>query len=404
VPSFHYKARDRWGAAVEGQIEAASAAAVAEQLSDSGVTPIDIAEVRERSRGEPGRDLFERAVTIDDLIMFSRQMYTLSRAGVPIIRAMNGLVETARSPRLKRVLKQISDSLEAGRSLAECLRQHPAVFNNLYISIIQVGENSGRLDESFLQIARHLELDKETRQRVKTALRYPVMVLAVISAALAVINLKVIPAFAGVFARFGSDLPLPTRILMSISQFTVDYWPLLLVLIVGAIAGFNAWLRTMPGRYRWDRFKLRIPKIGDIIMRATLARFARSFTMAVRSGVPLIQALTVVSRAVDNEFVGQKLRDMRTGIERGESLTRVAGQAQLFTPLVMQMLTVGEETGQVDDMMREVADFYEREVDYDLKQLSTYIEPVLIVIVGVMVLILALGVFLPMWDLTSTMR
>lgn len=401
MASFQYKARNARGEAVEGRLDAASAAAVAEQLAGSGITPVDIVEVGEKPQGTSLDRLFERSIKLDDLIIFCRQMYTLSKAGVPIIRAINGLVETARSPRLKRVLAKVAESLESGRSLADSLRQYPEAFSSLYVSIVQVGENSGRLDESFLQIARHLELDKETRARVKTAMRYPTMVIVAIAVAIGIINVYVIPAFSQVFASFKADLPLATRILLGVSAFTVQYGAYLLLAAVAAAVAVAGYVRTEAGELRWDRLKLRLPIVGGIILRATLARFARSFAMALRSGVPLVQALTVVSRAVDNAYVGEHVRNMRSHIERGETLTRAAVATELFTPLVLQMLMVGEETGQVEDMMQEVADFYEREVDYDLKHLSAYIEPVLLVAVGIMVLILALGVFLPMWDLAS---
>lgn len=401
MASFQYKARNARGEAVEGRLDAASAAAVAEQLAGSGITPIDIVQIDEKPQGTPLDRLFERPIKLDDLIIFSRQMYTLSKAGVPIMRAIKGLVETARSPRLKRVLAKVAESLESGRSLADSLRQYPEAFSSLYVSIVQVGENSGRLDESFLQIARHLELDKETRARVKTAMRYPTMVIVAIAVAIGIINVYVIPAFSQVFASFKADLPLATRILLGVSAFTVQYGAYLLLAAVAAAVAVARYVRTEAGELRWHRLKLRLPIVGGIILRATLARFARSFAMALRSGVPLVQALTVVSRAVDNAYVGEHVRNMRSHIERGETLTRAAVATELFTPLVLQMLMVGEESGQVEDMMQEVADFYEREVDYDLKHLSAYIEPVLLVAVGIMVLILALGVFLPMWDLAS---
>ncbi len=407
MAQFQYKARNPQGQPLEGTVEAASADAVADQLFSNGATPI---EIREASSGGLGLaqlkdlQLWERKVSLDDLVMFSRQMYSLTRAGVPIIRAMAGLAETTKSIRLRRVLGAIAENLESGRSIGDSLRQHPDVFPSIYVSIIQVGENSGRLDESFLQISRHLELEKESRDRVKAALRYPMFVMVAMAVALAIINMFVIPAFSRVFKSFHTQLPLPTRILLATSEFSVNYWWLILLVVVALVGGFMWYIRTEGGEYRWDRFKLRIPIVGSIINRATLARFCRSFAMGMRSGVPLVQSLTVVSRATDNAYVASKIVMMRNGIERGESLTRTAATTGLFTPLVMQMLSVGEETGQVDDMMQEVAEYYEREVDYDLKRLSSYIEPILIIGIGVLVLILALGVFLPMWDLASAVR
>jgi MSHA biogenesis protein MshG len=399
VASFQYRARTSAGEAVEGRMDAVSSTAVAEQLFSTGMTPVDIVELK--TKDSESSNFFERAITLDELIIFSRQMYTLTKAGVPIIRAINGLVDTARTPRLKRVLAKVGESLESGRTLTDALRQHPDVFSTLYVSIIQVGENSGRLEESFLQIAHYLELDKETRSRVKAALRYPLMVIGAITIAIGIINVYVIPAFSQVFASFKTDLPLATRALLGLSHFTVEYGIYLVAALAAAGFAVARYVKTEAGELRWDRAKLRIPIFGSIIQRATLARFTRSFAMALRSGVPLVQALTVVSRAVDNAYVGNHIRGMRANIERGESLTRSAVATGLFTPLVVQMLMVGEETGQVDEMMQEVAEFYERQVDYDLKRIGAYIEPILIVAVGIMVLILALGVFLPMWDLAT---
>jgi MSHA biogenesis protein MshG len=270
--------------------------------------------------------------------------------------------------------------------------------------MVKVGENTGRLEESFFRISQYLEREKETRERIKAALRYPLFVIVAIGIAIAIINIWVIPAFAGLFAKADVALPWQTRFLMATSAIFVQWWPVMLGAIIGGIVGFRFYIKTDQGRYVWDRYKLKIPLVGDIIRRATLARFSRSFSMALTSGVPLIQALTVVSRAVDNEFVGESVLNMRNGIERGESLTRTAALSNMFTPLVLQMMAVGEETGQVDELLGEVADYYEREVDYDIKNLSASIEPILIVAIGIMVLILALGVFLPMWDMAKVIK
>ena len=219
-----------------------------------------------------------------------------------------------------------------------------------------------------------------------------------------IINMFVIPTFAKVFAGFGAELPLPTRILLSISEFTVSYWYIIFGILLAVYFAFRHYIKTEKGHWQWDRFITRIPIIGSIVLRATLARFARSFSMSLRAGVPLVTGLALVSRAVDNVFVGGHIADMRNGIERGDTLTRTAANTEMFTPLIIQMLTVGEETGNVDDMLEEVADFYDREVEYDVKNMTSAIEPILIVFIGAMVLVLALGVFLPMWDLAAAAK
>jgi MSHA biogenesis protein MshG len=219
-----------------------------------------------------------------------------------------------------------------------------------------------------------------------------------------ILNIMVIPVFANMFAKFGVELPLATRILLATSHFFVHYWWLLLAGLIAAVLGWRHWVRTRAGQLSWHRWQLKLPIVGSIIERSLLARFARSFSMMLKAGVPLNQALALVADAVDNAFMADRIREMRGGIERGESLLRTAGASALFTPLVMQMIAVGEETGQVDELLHEAAQYYEREVDYDLKSLTARIEPILIGLVAIMVLILALGIFTPMWDMMSAVR
>lgn len=406
MPTFVYKGRDAKGQQIKGQLEANSSSAVANQLISSGITPIDIAEqqVKQDVLKNFSSKLSRRKPDINDLVLFSRQMYTLMHAGVPIIRAINGLAESARNEVLKETLHAIAAEIEAGHELSTALRQHPEVFSQLFVSMVQVGENTGRLDDVFLQISSYLDREKETRNQIKSALRYPTFVLVAITIAMFIINMWVIPTFAKVFKGFNADLPLPTQVLIGISNFTVHYWYIIFAVLFAAFFGLRQYIKTEQGHWQWDRFKTRIPIVGDIILRATLSRFARAFAMAQRSGVPLVQGLLLVARAVDNVFVGNHILDMRNGIERGDTLTRTASATNMFTPLVLQMLAVGEETGAVDDMMDEVADFYDREVDYDVKSLTSKIEPILIIFIGAMILVLALGVFLPMWDLMKAAR
>ncbi len=407
MANYRYKARSGRGEMVEGVLEGSSPDAVASQLLNSGVTPVDIKEApaaQATTVQEALSRLTSRPPDLTELMMFSRQMYTLMRSGVPINRSITALIESTRNPVLVEALRDIQVDLESGRDLGSSLSRHSSIFSTLYVSMIRVGENTGRLDESFLRVSQYLERERDTRERIKSALRYPVFVVVAISIALAVINLWVVPAFRRVFERANVELPLPTRILMATSDFFVAHWPLLLLGLVVLIVSFRVYVGTDQGKYRWDKIKLRLPIVGDLLNRAILGRFARSFSMALAAGVPLIQALTVVSRAVGNEYVGEHIAQMRTGIERGDSLTRTAAITSMFSPLVLQMLAIGEETGSVDKLLEEVAGFYEREVDYDLRNLSAVIEPILIVALGVMVLILALGVFLPMWELMNVAR
>jgi MSHA biogenesis protein MshG len=403
MPTFAYKARNNRGDSIKGEIEAASADAVATQLLNSGVTPIEItaSQAKKELFKNFNLQLGSNKPTLDDLILFCRQMYTLNKAGVPIIRGITGLAETTRNVILKEALKRIVLELESGRELSTAMTQQGDLFSSLIISMVRVGENTGKLEDAFIQLSQYLELERDTRNRIKSAMRYPTFVIAAIALAIGIVNVFVIPAFAGVFSKMKIELPWQTQALIGLSDFTVAYWPYIVGLIVAAVVGFNHYIKTANGKYRWDKAKLRFPIVGSIITRALLARFARTFAMASKSGVPLIQTLGVVAKAVDNDYVAEKVLSMRNGIERGDSLTRTAVATGLFTPLVLQMLNVGEETGAIDDMLNEVADFYEREVDYELKGIASAIEPILIVAVGILVLILALGIFLPMWDITK---
>lgn len=400
---FQYKARDRRGAAVAGRIEAGTQDAVASQLLNSGITPISIeaVEVRDDVLKDLRRRLGSDRPTLDDLLLFCRQMHTLARSGVPIVRGLMGLAESTRNYMLAEAMQRMRVELEGGRELSTAMAQNNKVFSPIMVSMIRVGEHTGRLDEAFLQLAQYLQLERDTRDRIKAALRYPTFVLIFVAGAIGVVNVFVIPAFANVFKGMKTELPWQTKALIATSDFTVAYWPYLLAALVGVAFAVRAYVRTPAGRFKWDRLKLRLPITGSIILRSILSRFARTFSMTTRAGVPLVQALTVVSRAVDNEYVAERVGNIRNGVERGDTLTRTAAATGLFTPLVLQMLAVGEETGAVEEMMDEVAGFYEREVDYELKTLSSAIEPILIVAVGILVLILALGIFLPMWEMVN---
>lgn len=403
---FRYKARNSRGDSVSGEIEAGSADAVATQLVSSGVTPVDIRQVREKRDfiSELEELLTNTKPNLDDLILFCRQMYTLSRSGVPILRALTGLSETTKNRVLSSAINRIRRNIEGGHELSVAMGMEANIFNNLIISIIRVGETTGRLDEAFLQLSEYLEMERDTRNRIKMAIRYPSFVIVAIMIAIGIINTLVIPAFARVFDKMKTELPWQTKLLISISDFTVAYWPYMVTGAILLFFGIRQYVSQGQGKYNWDKLKLQLPIMGTLITRSTLARFSRSFAMAFKSGVPLIQALTVTARAVDNEYVAERVLSMRNSVERGENLTRTAAATGLFPPLVLQMFAVGEETGAIDQMMEDVADFYEREVDYELKNLSSAIEPVLIIAIGIMVLILALGVFLPMWDMTKFAR
>lgn len=401
MAAYTFRGRDRGGRLVNGELNADSPSSAAAQLINSGVTPVRIEPAAAGAGSAMQIELFKTKPNIADLMMFARQMYALTKAGIPIVRALRGLADTTRHPGLVTALRDVIESLNAGRDLAGSLARHPDIFPPLFINVVRVGENSGKLDEAFQRLHQYLAFDKFTRDQISSALRYPIIVLVAVSVAIAVVMGMVVPKFAKIFAAVGGQLPTPTKVIIAVSNFMVNYWWLLILILVAAAFGVRTWLNTEAGRFTWDRVKLKLPVLGGVVLRATLARFARAYTMTSRAGVPLLESLTLISRAVQNEYVGEQIRSMREFIERGEMLSRAAAATGLFTPLVLQMLAVGEETGRIDEMMDEMADFYDRDVKQDVENLGALMEPLLIIVVGGVVLVLALGVFLPMWDLAG---
>ncbi|MBF0589349.1 MAG: type II secretion system F family protein [Magnetococcales bacterium] len=403
MPNYRYTGRNASGALEKGNLVGPNEEAVVEQLLGRNIQPLQVEEVK--APGGLGAEVKlgfgDPWPNDDDVILFTRQMYALSKSGVSLVRSFQGLVESTHNKRLTAAMTQMIEDLQAGRDLSAAMAEHPKIFGQLYLRIVRMGEETGRMDESFQQMFKYMEIEKETRKQIKSALRYPSFVIMAIIGAMLVVNLKVIPAFEKVFDQFKSDLPIFTKILLGTSKFTQDY---AIYIFVGlALTGFGIvkFINSKNGRMWFDRYKLTMPLVGTIINRATLSRYSRAFAMGSRSGLPVLQILQAVSEAVDNVYVAGKIMEMRDGIERGEGMTQAAFASGMFTPLVLQMMSVGEETGQMDEMMQEVAEFYEREVEYDVKNLTQAIEPILLLVVGAMVLVLALGIFMPMWNLGS---
>jgi len=404
MPLFSYKGRNAQGELIKGVLEGKTSGAVAESLLQTGITPVDISQHRS---GKITLDfhkisldgLFAEKIQQTDIMMFSRQMYSLLKAGIPIMRALAGLKLSTENKALAKVIGDLHKSLDAGHELSVAMRDHPKVFSSFYVSMMRVGEGTGMLETVFLGMFHHLEFEKFMRDKIKSALRYPSFVMTAMFIAIVIVNIFVIPAFAKIFVRFGQDLPLMTRVLIGFSNFTVNSWPIFLMLLAGLIYGVKSLLMTKAGRYEWDRLKLKLPIAGKIVRKATLARFARSFALSYKSGVPIVQAMSLIAETADNDYLADKINQMRLAVERGESVYRAASASGVFTPMVLQMISVGEESGSLDDQMQEIADMYQSDVEYEIKTLGEQVEPIMIVFLGILVLILALGIFLPMWDL-----
>lgn len=402
MAQYTYRGRNADLAMVSGTMEANSLAEVVRELVALKVAVVDInaAGIPEALQQPSLLDRFAaQKITEDDVILLTRQLHTLQRTAVPILRALGGLQESTANRSLAGVLGDVRLALDQGFDLSTALGAHPKVFSPFYVAMVRVGEISGQMVEVLNRLFIHLEFEKDVRAQISEAMRYPIFVLVAASVGMIVLNMFVIPVFAGVFAGLNAPLPPLTRMLIGFSNGVVKFWPLLALLLVGGVFGIRTMLKSSNGRYWWDRQKLRLPIVGDIILKATLAKFARSFALASQSGIPVLQGLTVVSRTADNAYVARCIEEMRDGIERGESLARSAAATGVFTPVVLQMIAVGEETGEIDALLTEIAGMYERETAYSIKGLATKIEPIILVLMGAMVLVLALGIFLPMWSL-----
>ncbi|MDF2155627.1 type II secretion system F family protein [Vibrio sp. CAU 1672] len=405
MPTFHYQGRTLDGSSISGKIDAVNPEAAAEALMNKGVIPLNVRLQKESLNSQFSlAKLLVPAIPLEVIILFCRQLFSLTKAGVPLLRSMRGLLQNCENKQLKEALEEVVSELSNGRALSSAMQPHRKVFSPLFVSMINVGENTGRLDQALIQLAGYYEQELETRKRIKAAMRYPTFVISFITIAMFILNIWVIPEFASMFTRFGVELPLPTRVLIATSNFFVNYWGLVIIAMIAALLVFKAWVATADGREKYDQLRLRLPIVGDIVTRAQLSRFSRTFALMLKSGVPLNQSLALAAEALGNRFLENRILEMKAAIEAGSTISVTAINSKIFTPLVIQMIAVGEETGRIDELLLEVADFYDREVDYDLKSLTARIEPLLLVIVAGMVMVLALGIFLPMWGMLDIIK
>lgn len=407
MPVFSYTGRASGGELSTGLMEGDTPDGIAARLLGNGITPIEIGLAKSEKSGDLGQVLrqlgFGKPKT-SDLVLLSRQMYTITKSGIPLLRGIKGLAASTHNVVLREILEEVLRDLEGGRDLAGCLARHPKIFPPLYVSIIRVGEETGTLEASFRRLAEYLQQDQDMQDRIKGALRYPAIVMCVIVAAIAVLTIFVIPKFEPLFRQLGNNIPWPTLAIMSVSSFAQHYW--YVVLGAGALGVFAArhYVQTEAGRFRWDSLKLRLPIVGKLAHEGSLARIARSLSISMTAGMPVIQTLRIIGQAAGNQYMAERVGRLREAVERGDPISRAAASVGMFPPLVLQMLAVGEETGELSDLLDEVAGFYEREVDYALKNLNAAIEPLLIIAVGGIVSILALGVMLPMWEMISQVQ
>ncbi|MBE7939296.1 MULTISPECIES: type II secretion system F family protein [Ramlibacter] len=399
---YEYIGRNKRGEAMRGSMEALSPQAVAAWLAGSEISPVSIRLQSTQAAKTPewlvrlkGSD----KVHDKDLLLFTRQMANMVKAGLQVIEAIEGIQRSTSSLALSKVLGAIREDLDRGAVLSTAFGRHPDVFTDYYVNMVKVGEGTGELEDAFHNLYKQLDFDRQMRLRMKTAMRYPTFVVIALFIAISVVTLFVIPKFSTTYANMHVELPLLTRLLVATSNFAVSYWWLILFGAGVVYYIVQMVLRSADGRYSWDKWKLRLPVVGEVLTKATIARFSRSFATALKADVPIVMAFQLVAKVVDNTFFEDRILAMRRGVERGEVMSRVMRTSGIFSPLELQLIQVGERTGEVDRAVEDIAEMYTEEVEYAVDRLSQSIEPILLVLMGVLVLILILGIFLPLWDL-----
>ncbi len=403
MPNYRYKARDPSGAVITGTYESSGAEGVSGYLGRLGLTPVSILE-------EKPKDTFSRTlegfskIRQEEIVIFSQQFVTLTGAGLPFLSVFAALEQQTSNPKLKMIVAAIRRDVERGKMVSEAMARHPEAFGSIYISMVRAGETSGMLDVMLDRLVMILEHDMNTRSKIKAAIRYPMIVFIALVIAFFIVVLFVIPRFATLYEGFQVELPLPTRILIWINHVAHHYG--LLILIGAGLSGVGVvkLINTPDGRLWWDGVKLRLPIFGAIFMKTALSRFARVFGILMRAGLPLPQTLDIVADTVGNKAISGSLLSLKGAVQQGEGMSRSIRSNKLFTPLVVEMIAVGEETGNMETMMLKVSEYYDRDVEYAIKNMTASLEPIFLVVIGGAILLLALAIFLPWWNLINVAK
>jgi type IV pilus assembly protein PilC len=410
MSSFTFRAVDLAGVPSRGELEAGSKSQVADQLRQRGLIVLDISEHREAFKLESIVQRF-KSVDMRELSVFSRQFATLIGSGMPMLRSLYTLEDQTEDAMLKPAIASLRDDVEAGSSLHAAMNRQPGIFSPLYRSMVAAGEGAGRLEDSLDRVATQLEKLDSLRRQVKSAMMYPAIVFSIALLVMIAVVAFVVPVFVGIFEQIStengasSDLPLPTQITVGISAAVTGSWYILIPVIVALAYVFVRWKKTERGRMLWDRFKLRLPaKVGDVVQKVALARWARTFSGAVSSGVPILQAVEISGETAGNAVVQAAMADVYTSVKNGGTIARPLAENKVFPPMVSHMVAVGEESGQLETMLEKIADFYDAEVDAKVKALTSLIEPIMITVVGVVVGFIVISMYLPIFSLYDKIR
>jgi type IV pilus assembly protein PilC len=398
--TYAYKVRDRGGNLISGTLVADNEGLVLQRLREQGLTPLEV--------GKQGRslniELTKKKVKLKELSVFSRQFATMVNSGLPILRALSILADQTNNAELAKTLSACRADIEQGSSLSAAMQKHPKVFNDLYVSMVKAGETGGSLDSVLLRLADMIENEVKLRGKIKSAMTYPIAVVALVTLIMSAMLLFVVPQFKSIYSQLGGSLPMPTRVLLAVSDLFKKFW---FMFVAGAFLArflFRRWKATPAGRESVDAFKLRVPVFGSLFHKTALARFAGTLSMLLRSGVPILQALDIVSDTVNNKVISKAVSDVQAAVREGESMAKPLSKHKVFPPMVVQMLAVGEETGQVDVMLEKVSTFYNQEVEASVDALTSLIEPLLIAIIGGAVGAAVIALYMPMFNIIKLIK
>lgn len=402
---FAYKARDERGLLVQGNIEAATRRDALMQLDAMGYIPVSAKETGTSGASSIDDFLlrFQR-VKYDDLIFFTRQLQTVVRSGIPLVAGLRALSEQTNNQRLQQAVRNASQDIDKGSSFSDALTKQKGVFSEIYVSMVKAGETSGGLEDVLERLSGLLEFQMKTKETIKSAMRYPMFVISTLIIAFVVLIKLVVPTFVPMFRASKVALPVPTQILLLINDMFQKYLALTVVIVIAIAVGIFLYNRTASGKYMIDVLKLKVPIVGNVILKTCMSRFAFTLENLVSSGIPIMKTLDIVSRTVGNEFISRKILEIAVSIEKGRGISKPLKDAKIFPPLVIHLISTGEETGSLEEMLREISNHYDREVTYTVNRLSAYIEPILTVGLAVMVLFLALAIFMPWWEMARAMK
>ena len=405
--TFAYKVRDQTGKLIEGQLDAEDATLVVGKLRQMGYTPIAV-EAKSAGKIKLKGDIkipgMSARVKMKDVAVFSRQFAVMINSGLSLIRSLAILAEQTENKELARVVGEVRLDVEKGVSLSAAISKHPKVFSRLYIAMVRSGEVGGVLDAVLMRLADTIESQVELRRKVKSAMTYPVVALSICILISAAMLLFIVPQFKAIYVDLGGELPLPTRVLISLSDLLKSYFLIVFLLVGVGVYLFKRWIKTEQGRIKFDALKLRMPVMGLLVRKTALARFSRTLAALTRSGVGILEALDIVAETAGNETVSIALRETQSAVKRGDTLARPLAQHEVFPAMVTQMIAVGEETGALDEMLDKIADFYDQEVTATVDALTSLIEPLMIVVMGTIVGGMVISLYLPMFNIIKLIK